>query len=160
RILVEAAERAAATGDRIGELCARLHRGVTRLQINPEGAAAELEALIAEAQPELEAAGDDFVLYLFYFARAVAAHFRSRFDEESAAMEQMLFYGERTGLPHLAAFAGMGGGASRFWGATPLSDLLAWIDQREARYGPDWRMLGWKAGSLALIGRFEEARRL
>jgi class 3 adenylate cyclase/tetratricopeptide (TPR) repeat protein len=160
RSLVETAGRAAAAGDRIGELCVRLETGAWRHQFDPEGAPADLEALVKEAQPELEAVGDDFALYLLHFARCVAAHSHSRFDEETAAFEPMLFYAERTRLPHIVAFARLGGGSSRFFGSTPLADLIAWMDERESRFGPDWRMSGWRATCLALLGRFEEARRL
>ena len=159
RSLTATAQRAAEAGDRIGELCARLEAGSFKLYIDPQGAGDELEGLIDEAGPELEAAGEDFALYLFHFARAVLFHLRSRSDEELAATEQMLFHAERTGLPHVFSVI-PGGGGTRFQGSTPVSDLLAWIDEREARLGPDWRMFSWKAVSLAVLGRFEDARRL
>jgi len=72
----------------------------------------------------------------------------------------MLFHAERTGLPQIVAFARPGGASSRFFGSTPLADLIAWLDERESRFGPDWRLWGWRAASLALLGRFEDARRL
>jgi tetratricopeptide (TPR) repeat protein len=53
-----------------------------------------------------------------------------------------------------------GGGAARFFGTTPLIDVLAWIDRREEEFGPDWRFQDWRAISLAELGRFEEARLL
>ncbi|HJQ51363.1 MAG TPA: adenylate/guanylate cyclase domain-containing protein [Gaiellaceae bacterium] len=156
--LVATASRAASAGDRIGELCARLWSGTIKLQVEPESTTAEFERLITEAAPELEAA-DDFGLTLLHFARGVVAHFHSRFDEEVAEVEQLRFHAERTELPHVVAWAFAGGNAARFFGSMPLADLLAWIDESEARL-PDWRLLGWRSASYALLGRFEDARRL
>jgi class 3 adenylate cyclase/tetratricopeptide (TPR) repeat protein len=156
--LAAAAERAALAGDRIGELCARLEGGVFKLYVSPDGALAELETLIAEALPEFEAAGDDYALYVLYFARAQIAHGRSRSDEELVALDQNMFHAQRTGLPHTVAWSVPGGGAARFFGTTPLTEVLAWIDRREAEFGPDWRFQDWRAISLAELGRFEEAR--
>jgi class 3 adenylate cyclase/tetratricopeptide (TPR) repeat protein len=160
RSLAATAERAAALGDRIGELCARLQGGVFKLYVEPEGAAAELEGLIATVRPELEAVGDEFALYLFHFARAQSAHVRSRSDEEIAALDQMLVHAQRTGLPHLVTWALPGGGAARFFGSTPVTALLSWIEERETRYGAEWRLTGWRAASLGLLGSFDEARTL
>jgi class 3 adenylate cyclase/tetratricopeptide (TPR) repeat protein len=158
RSLSETAQRAAAAGDRIGELCALLQGGVCKLYIQPEGAVAELDDLVAESLPELEASGDDYALNLVHFARSQVAHSRSRGDEEREAQERVLFHAQRTGLPHLVAWAVTGGGAARFYGSTPLPELLTWVEERETQFGPDWRMMGWRAAVFALQGRFEEAR--
>jgi len=158
RSLVDTARRAAAAGDRIGELCALLEGGVFKMFVEPEGAVAELDAVVAEALPELEASGDDFALNLAYFARSAVAHNRNQHDEELAAGEQMLFHALRTGRPQVVAWAVTGGGSARFYGSTPLSEFLTWLDEREVQFGLDWRMMGWRASALALQGRFEEAR--
>ena len=160
RSLVSAAERAAAAGDRIGELCARLEGGGFKLFVEPEGAVAELDGLVAEALPELEASDDDYALNLVHFARSMVAHNRNQHDEEREAHEQMLFHAQRTGLPQVLSWAATGGGAARFYGSTPLPELLTWLDEREAELGPDWRMMGWRAAVFALQGRFEDARLL
>ena len=160
RSLASTAERAAALGDRVGELCARLQVGIFKLYVEPEGAAADLDGVIATARPELEAAGDEFALYLLHFARAQAAHLRSRNDEEIAALDQMMFHAERTGLPHLVAWAFPGGGAARFFGSTSVTEVLSWIEERKERYGAEWRLAGLKGASFALLGRFDESRRL
>jgi class 3 adenylate cyclase/tetratricopeptide (TPR) repeat protein len=158
RSVTETAERAAAAGDRVGELCARLEAAVLKSLIEPQGAESELDEAIADASPELEAAGDDFALYILHFTRSAVAHFRCRYDEENAELEKMVFHAERTGLPHVDDFSRSGGGSSRFFGTMPVADIIDWIDERDARFGPDWRMSGWRAASLALLGRFEEAR--
>ena len=67
------AERAAATGDRVGEISGRIKAGVLRLNLRPEGATEELAASIQRALPELEAAGDHLALYIAYSALAEVA---------------------------------------------------------------------------------------
>jgi tetratricopeptide (TPR) repeat protein len=70
-----------------------------------------------------------------------------------------MFHAQQTGLPHLVAFSVPGGGAARLYGATPLPEMLEWLAEREAQFGPDWRLKGHRAIALAMLGRFEEARR-
>ena len=158
RALVSLAERATAGRDRIGELCARLEAGAFKIYIDTHGAFTELEEIIAEAQLEVEASGDDFALNILHFARCNVAHGRSHFDDEIVELDAMMHHAKRTGLPHLVAFAIPGGSAARLYGTTPLPDLLGWLDAREAEFGPDWRLSGARASVFALLGRFDEAR--
>jgi tetratricopeptide (TPR) repeat protein len=160
RSLVAAAERAEAAGDRTGELSARVQAATFKLYIEPHGASAELDGLIAEVSPELEAAADDFALYALHVAQKELAHLRSRFDDELAAIEPMVHYAQRTGRPHLIYWASQTGGAARFFGSTPLADCLAWLDERQVHVGPDWHDTHWRSAALAMLGRFDEARRL
>ena len=160
RSLVSTAARAAAAGDRIGELCARLQGAVYKQYVEPEGALSELEGVVAEALPELEAADDDYALHRLYLARSQVAHICNRNDEECAAIEQMLFHAQRTGLPHIVMWALNGGGASRFFGSTPLPEMLTWLNEREEQFGPDWRMKGWEGIVVGLQGRIDEGRLL
>ena len=160
KALGRAAERAEAVGDRTGELCARLEASGFKLYIEQQDAASELDAVIAEALPEIEAGGDDYALHILYFVRSLAAHLRSQMDEEIVALEQVMFHAQRTDMPHLVAWFVTGGVAARFYGSTPLPEMVAWIEGREAQFGRDWRMTAWKAMVSALQGRFEEARLL
>ncbi|HEU5404806.1 MAG TPA: tetratricopeptide repeat protein, partial [Gaiellaceae bacterium] len=159
KTLESATERAETVGDRIGELCARLEASVFKLYIEKD-AAAELDAVIAEALPEIEAGGDDYALHILHFARSQAAHLRIRADEEIVALEQVMFHAQRTDMPHLVAWFATGGVAARFYGSTPLPEMVAWIEGREAQFGRDWRMTGFRAMVSALEGRFDEARLL
>jgi tetratricopeptide (TPR) repeat protein len=160
KALRRAAERAEATGNRTGELCARLEASAFKLYIEQQDAAAELDAVIAEALPEIEAGGDDYALHILYFVRSLAAHLRSQMDEEIVALEQVMFHAQRTDMPHLVAWFVTGGVAARFYGSTPLPEMVAWIEGREAQFGRDWRMTAWRAMVSALQGRFNEARLL
>jgi tetratricopeptide (TPR) repeat protein len=46
----------------------------------------------------------------------------------------------------------------RFAGTTPVSDLLAWLDENESGAGHDQFFRAYRAWSLAKLGRFDEAR--
>jgi tetratricopeptide (TPR) repeat protein len=46
----------------------------------------------------------------------------------------------------------------RFAGTTPVSELLAWLDENEPSVGRDQFFRAYRAWSLAMLGRFEEAR--
>jgi len=72
----------------------------------------------------------------------------------------MKFHAERTGQPHLVGWASDSGGSARFLGSMPLTEVLAWLDQRAARVGHNWHDLHWRSSALALLGKFGEARRL
>ncbi|HZC30940.1 MAG TPA: adenylate/guanylate cyclase domain-containing protein, partial [Gaiellaceae bacterium] len=124
KALEKAAERAEAVGDRTGELCARLEASGFKLYIEQEDAAAELDAVIAEASPEIEAGGDDYALHSLHFARSQAAHLRSQMDEEIVALEQVMFHAQRTKMPHLVAWFANGGVAARVYGSTPLPEMV------------------------------------
>jgi class 3 adenylate cyclase/tetratricopeptide (TPR) repeat protein len=160
KALGAAAERAKVAGDRTGELCARLEESAFKLYIEPQAAGAELDAVIAEAMPEIEASGDDYALHILHFARSQSAHLRSQADEELVALDQLMFHAQRAEMPHLVAWFATGGVAARLYGSTPLPEMLAWIDGREAQFGRDWRMTGWRAMVAAWQGRFEKARLL
>jgi tetratricopeptide (TPR) repeat protein len=48
--------------------------------------------------------------------------------------------------------------ALRFFGTTPASELLAWLDENEPPAGRDHFLRAYRAGTLARLGRFDEAR--
>ena len=71
------AERASAAGDRVGELCGRIQEGIFRTYLEPEGATEKLAALVEQALPVFEAAGDDLALYIGYSALGQVANMRA-----------------------------------------------------------------------------------
>ena len=151
------AERAAAAGDRVGELCWRIKEGALRTALEPEGAADELAALVEHALPVFEAAGDDVALCIAYQALGEVANTRAQMDRLAEAYERAAAHAARAGLAH--RFVGRRNyGLSD--GTTPVSALLVWQDAQDER---DVRMpglRGWRAWALALLGRIDEARRL
>ena len=147
------AERAAAAGNHVGELCGRIQAGVFRQVREPEGATDRLLAVVEQALPEFQAAGDDVALYIAYSALAGVAFQRAQLDAALEAYEQAATYAHQVGMP-----TENWGGICRLDGTTPVSELLAWLDDYESR-NPQARALpAYRAAALAMLGRFDEAR--
>ncbi len=152
------AERGAASGNQTVELCGRLWVGFTRLFLEPEGATEELAALIDRALPVFEAERDEVALYLVYFARGMVGHMLARMDDEVRAMEQAVIHARRAGLTHLEFGLLPPLGSSRIFGGTPVTEILAWLDEQEERGLRFVSLRGNRATALAMLGRMEEAR--
>jgi len=154
------AERAAAAGDRVGELCARLAEVMHRAYVEPESESAveSLAALAEQALPVFEAAGDHFALHIAYRALGHVANGRGRMDALVEAFERAAFHAQRVGLPpeQDLAWCEMG----RYHGTTPASELLAWQDARDEHERRNLWLRGHRAGALAMLGRIDEARAL
>ena len=150
-------DRAAAAGDRIAELCARIKAGLFRLFLEPEGATERLAVLLDEALPEFEKAGDDAALYVAYAALGQVRNMRAQMDGMRDAYERAAAHAQRAGGPNPDEFLNYRA-TGRFYGTTPISELLAWLDEREARgvrlHGLDLR----RSLALAMLGRFDEAQ--
>ena len=157
RSLAGVAERAAAAGDPIGELCSRIEEAILRIYVEPMGAIERLTALTEEALPLFEAAADDFALHLVHYARGQIAHHQNRWDTELAEVELGQLHARKTGLPHLEGWANDLLTVARFYGSTPFSELLAWLDEREAGGVQHLDFKGWRAATLAYLGRIDEA---
>jgi len=152
------AERAARADDRVGELCGQIWEGIICLYLEPEGAADSLAALTDDAIPIFEAAGSDLALYLAYHGVGQVAHMRAKMDTELVAVEQAVVHAGRLGLPHLETIILPPRGASRFFGTTPIPDLLLWQEDLEAQGLRHSSLRLHKADALAMLGRFDEAR--
>jgi len=150
------AERASAAGDRVSELCGRVLGGSLRLNLEPEGAIEKLAALVEHALPVFKAAGDDLALYIAYSALGEVAWLRAQMDSWLEVGEQAFAHARKAGYfpPDLLAL----GAATRFFGTTPVSDLLAWLDENEPQTGRDHFFRAYRAGTLGMLGRFDEAR--
>jgi tetratricopeptide (TPR) repeat protein len=148
--------RATAAGDRIGELCGRIHELTHRVQTEAGDAMAELDALIAEALPVFEAAGDGLALRIAYRAIGEAANMRAQMDQVAAAYEQALSYPGAAGRTALVGYQSH----ARFHGSTPLTELLAWQDEQEPPERRSYWFRAHRSSALAMLGRFDEARAL
>ena len=148
-------QRAAAAGNQLGELCGKIREAALRVNLETEDATAKLAALMAEALPVLEATGDDVALYIGYSAFADVGHIRGHHSAALEAYEHAVVHGQRAGLPQ--EFLGWRA-AFRFYGPTPVPELLAWLDEYEPRAGRDQWLRSYRAGGLAMLGRFDEAR--
>jgi tetratricopeptide (TPR) repeat protein len=146
------AERSAAAGDRIGELYGRIHLALFRSDVEPETVA----ALVDEALAVFQNTGDDLGLYVAY--SALWEKVPSRRAEAIAALEGdegVFAHAGQAGLPSMS----LGGRAAwRFFGVTSVPELLEWLDANEPPTGRDHFLRAYRAGSLAMLGRFDEAR--
>jgi tetratricopeptide (TPR) repeat protein len=149
------AERAAAGGDRVGELCWRLEEGTVRSWLEREGAADRLAAMVEQALPLFESAGDDLALCIAYRALGRVADTRAQVDTMGEAGERAAVHAARAGLS--ARQVGRYGSIRRARGAVPASELLAWLDKQDEH---DLRVRTGRAWVLAMLGRIEEARAL
>jgi class 3 adenylate cyclase/tetratricopeptide (TPR) repeat protein len=149
------AERASGAGDHVGELCWKIKAGVIRLYLMPEGATEKLAALVEQALPVFEAAGDDLALYLGYFALGSVAFGSAHPDAGLDTFERASAHARRAGLPHQLL---PGSAAGRLLGTTPVPELLAWLDEQKAAGAWDHFLRRPRAHALAMLGRFDEAR--
>ena len=104
------AERAAASGDRVGELCGGVQAAVFRIYVEPEGAAETLATLVECALPVFQAAGDDMALYIAYSALAEVAFMRGQMGAQMEAYERAFCHAQRAG--HVPPGSGC---VSRWW---------------------------------------------
>jgi class 3 adenylate cyclase/tetratricopeptide (TPR) repeat protein len=147
------AERSAAAGDRVGELCGRIHEAVLRISPQPTGAADALEALVAEALPVFEAAGNDLALRVAYRALGIVANMRAQMDRMAAAYDQAAALAAPAGRTALVGYQGH----ARFHGSTPLTELLAWQDEQDSREQRGYWLRTFRMSALAMLGRLDEA---
>jgi class 3 adenylate cyclase/tetratricopeptide (TPR) repeat protein len=148
------AERAAAAGDRVAELCGTIKQSLYRMYVEPE-TSERIANVVREALPVFEAAGDDVALYIAHQARGWAAFERAQTDSAREAYELAADHARKAGLPHEL----LGWRANfRLYSTTPVSEALAWLDENEARGGRDTWFRGSRAMALAMLGRFDEAR--
>ena len=149
------AGRARAAGDRVGELCVRIKEGTLRTYLEPEGATEQLAALVEQALPVLETAGDDLALYTAYLALGQVANMRAQIDAGLEAYDQAAAHAQQAGLPHeLVGWRS----AMRFFGTTPVSEVLTWLDEQGERGARNPNLRANRANAMAMLGRFDEAR--
>jgi class 3 adenylate cyclase len=149
------AERGSAAGDPIAELCGTIDAYLIRLYREPEGAIEKLAALVEQALPVFEAAGDDLALYIGYIALGHIANASAQFDTVLDASERAFAHARRAGLPY--QLLPMRAGA-RLFGTTTVSELLVWLDEQKEREEWDYFLRRPRAYALAMLGRFDEAR--
>ncbi|MHB8642837.1 MAG: AAA family ATPase [Gaiellaceae bacterium] len=154
------AGHAAAAGDRLGELHARIEQVRLLVNTDPEGRTEELELLIDAARPLFEQAGYDAGLATLWGAVWEVEHVRCRFDAGAVAVERAIEHARRAGdrsleqmsIPQLVTHTALG--------TKPVDKYLPWLDEIVARYGEQLWVDGWRASALGLLGRFEQARAL
>jgi class 3 adenylate cyclase/tetratricopeptide (TPR) repeat protein len=152
------AVRAAALEDAVGEICIRLKQGDLDSRLEPWGAIRKIERLLGDVTPVLEAAEDHYALYLLHHTRFYVAGNRIQWDMGRAALERSSYHARLAGRPDLLVGLLRFESASRYYGSLPFSQVLMWLEEREREVGPDWRLAHWRAVTLGMLGRFDEAR--
>ncbi len=149
-------EAAAVAGDRVVELCGMIYGGIVGLDLEPERSLESLSALVAEAIPVFEEGGDELALYVAHIGLATVAERGARMDAGLEAREQAYVHAERAGFVPSDVLAARAAG--RYFGQTPLKELLEWLDENEPRAPDDQFLRAYRAGTLGMLGRFDEAR--
>jgi class 3 adenylate cyclase len=158
-VAAAAAARAAALGDHVGALCLNLNADLLRLNFDREVTVQQVERLADEALAACTEKGDDVALYRVHLGRCRLAQWRLQYDKQLEAAEQAALYATRSGLLHLQAESFRWLAAPRFYGSTPIPELLRWLDEQEAVL-PAAIQKAYRAAALTLVGRFDEARAL
>jgi class 3 adenylate cyclase/tetratricopeptide (TPR) repeat protein len=152
----EFAARCEAAGHRLGLLCARLVEGTILTFREPEGATERLEALIAQTEPELAAAGDEFALFVLARARAQVANMQGRPDAMARAYDDMSEHSRRSEYPAEETAGWRADG--RLVGTTPVGELLEWMETIDPAQTRNRYFRGAQAHALALAGRHHDAQ--
>jgi tetratricopeptide (TPR) repeat protein len=112
--------------------------------------------LVAQALPVFHEAEDHHALYVAYSALAELESQRAKMDASLDAAERASFHARQASHPAPGSFGTVA--AARFFGTTPVPELMAWLDEHEHERGRDHFFRAYRAWSLAKLGRFDEAR--
>ena len=158
--LAAGTERAAQTGDRLGELGLRLDHGGYELVFRPtESNATRLSELAEEALPVFEEAGDEWGLSVACGALLLAEEHQGRSyaavaswairaaeHARRASYLVMVDWGEREVVQ------------AQYYGATTVEECLRWLDEHP--HIERHAALPCRDRLLAMLGRFDEAHAL
>jgi class 3 adenylate cyclase len=151
RIADDAAERAAAAGDREGEALARVVSARFRLEY--EDTVDELDALAREALPLLEQANDHAGLAHIWNAFSEAAKHRGHWGEHGQALERALHHARLAGWQTAQPFDLV---KAYILGPEPADELLRTLDRLMPELSHPLRQLV-RARLLAMLDRSDEA---
>ena len=157
----EQATRAAAEGDRRGELYGRLALSFVTFLGAPEDQSMDaLRQLVAEARAEFEATGDELGLGLCCFALAHVHHNACRFQERQEALELAHVHGLRARDDYLAEHSLLWMAAGFVHGPVPTDEGLRWFDEYEDLLQRAPIVVTLRAVVEAMVGNFDRAREL
>jgi class 3 adenylate cyclase/tetratricopeptide (TPR) repeat protein len=157
----EAAERAAAAGDRCGDLRARLMTLRISTQTQSEDDSGEpserLLALGEQALPLFDEAGDDAALTEAWLAIAFAQLIRCSWAAMLEAVDHALDGARRAGYARWERELPGWKSTALFYGPTPVEEVLTWHQEQQSRHPI---ALGHRAVLEAMRGSFDQARAL
>jgi len=161
-----AVDRAAAGGDRTGELTIRGVQLIWEAQLGTApDSDGRIDSFVQEALRELELARADLGLHHVSWLAGYAALNRGHAEAAFAAIEKSGVYARRLAR-HYAGWVTRQLITARALGPTPVHELLAWLEEQKA----EGRRLGLRrvealatlgrAEALAMLTRFDEAQKL
>jgi len=159
--LAEAAERAAVAGNRVAELGLRLERANFESVLEPptDRTSRRLRELAEQALPVFEAAADEWGLTVACGSLLIAELADGRsWANVAAAAERMVGHARRADDRLWIDWGEVQLVYAQYYGATPVEECLRWLDEH-----PDVErraVLPYRDRLLAMLGRFDEARRL
>ena len=155
---------AIAVDDRGAQIQASLGEAYTRTVASPEGGAPRLEAMLDRMIPELEALGDDAGLAIAFLLRANVGWMVCQFSAAKEECDRALASARAAGDGQWMYVASTMRATAGLLGSAPVSEVADVLDEvdAEAVTFPSLRpfALGARGGVAAMLGRFEEARRL
>ncbi|MGN6799806.1 MAG: ATP-binding protein, partial [Gaiellaceae bacterium] len=160
KVAADAADRAAAAGNRSDVLRARLMGARINVLTGGAGTAdtsGSLLELAAEARPEFAAAGDDAALTEAWVATAWANLIRCRYGDMLAAVEHAMEHAQRAGYTRWERELPVWKGTAMFYGPVAADDVLRWHEEEHPTHAVAIRQRGMLEG---MQGRFDVAREL
>ncbi len=151
RIAGDAAERAAAAGDREGEALARVVSA--RFRLDYEDTVDELDVLAREALPLLEQANDHAGLAHVWNAFSEVAKYRGHWGEHGQALERALHHARLAGWQTAQPFDLV---KAYILGPEPADELVRTLDRLMPELSHPLRLLV-RARLLAMLDRSDEA---
>ena len=143
----------------MAELCGRIKEGLFRIYLEPEGATEKLAALVEQALPVFEAAGDDLALYIGYSALGQVATMRGadgRDGSRHTSGRPTTLGGQACRDELVACRAPVVVSTAR---PRSRSSSRGWTSRRHEEVR-DHYLRRFRAMALAMLGRFDEARAL
>ena len=159
--LVEAADRAAAAGNRIAELGLRLEQANLESVLEPptDGTARRLRELAEQGLPVFEAAGDEWGLTVACGSLLVADLVDARSQADiAAAAERVVVHARRADDRLWIDWGEVQQVIAQYYGATPVEECLRWLGEHPEVERQS--VLPHRDRLLAMVGRFDEAHRL
>jgi class 3 adenylate cyclase len=154
-----AAVRAAAAGDRIGQLRAELARLYVLAHLDPEGRHAQLDQLVERIRPVFEQAEDHAALASLEIAQWSLEHLRCRFGAAADAAARAIEHADAAGEHYLSSWFWINLASARAYGPAPVTEVLDWLDELEATLQPRPTFPDYfRSRLLPLIGQFDAAR--
>jgi class 3 adenylate cyclase/tetratricopeptide (TPR) repeat protein len=150
------AEEAAAVGDRIGELTARLEEARLTSNLNATVTGERLLGLVGDARLVLEASGDDRALAAAALAESAANNYLLRVTRMGDAAARAVVHAGRAGDRRRELTGLTWVAMSLMYGPTPARDALDRLEREVDPVAP-YRQIA-RALLLAMAGEFDEAR--